>query len=164
MFPDSPLSIADGPPNGNHWTSQNSPWKSFHLIRTFNLPLFHEQTSLPLSPEGARLARCPFLFLLLLQFPCTVVFHFRLHYGRNIREIKGFGAGVCTCACYLIMSHVLRKKSVWDQSWMKDLDFSWRGKGKLKISLTEILIKFAKSRNWKFCSAEALPCNVNRVG
>lgn len=105
--------------------------------------LFHEQTSSPLAPEGARLAHCLFFFLL-LQCPCAVVFHFRLHYWRKIWEIKAFGAGVWRCACYLIMSQVLRKKSIWDQSWVKDLDFSWRGKGKLKISLTENSHKICK--------------------
>lgn len=95
-----------------------------------------------LPTEGARLGHFLFLILSSLWFSCTVVFHFRLHYWRKNWEIKGFADGARTCACYLIMSQVLRekKKSFWDQSCMKDLDFSWRGKReqkKKKISLPE---------------------------
>lgn len=87
-----------------------------------------------LPTEGARLGHFLFLILSSLWFPCTVVFHFRLHYWRKNWEIKGFADGARTCACYLIMSQVLRgkKKSFWDQSCMKDLDFSWRGKREQK--------------------------------
>lgn len=87
-----------------------------------------------LPTEGARLGCFLFLVLSSLQFPCTVVFHFRLHYWRKNWEIKGFADGARTCACYLIMSQVLRgkKKSFWDQSCMKDLDFSCRGKREQK--------------------------------
>lgn len=124
------LFITNGPRAGSPWTPKTSLWTGFHLIHILNLPC--ALSKLP-SPEGARLGHHLFLILSLLRFRCTVVFHFRLHYWRKSLEIKGFVDGVCTCSCYLIMSQVLRKKkSLWDQSWMKDLDFSWRGKREQK--------------------------------
>lgn len=164
MFSNFSLFTTNGPPAGRPWTPETSLRTGFHWIHTLNLPC--ALSKLP-SPEGARLGHLLFLILSLLRFRCTVVFHFRLHYWRKIWEIKGFADGVRTCACYLIMSQVLRKKKkkpLWDQSCMKDLDFSWRGKKEQKNQLAwKILIKFAKSWNWKFCSAEALPGGVKRL-
>lgn len=129
------------PPTGNHWISQSSPWKGFHLIHNIEFALVSPANFLT---SLSRRNWAGTFFLLSLQLLCTVVFHFRLHYWRKIWAIKGFGAGVCTCASYLIKSLVQRKKSLWDQSWMKDLDFSWRGKGELETSLTENSHKICK--------------------
>jgi hypothetical protein len=161
MFSNFSLFTTNGPPTGSSWTPETFLWTGFHLIHTLNLPC---AVSKPPSQGGARLEHPLFLILSLLQFHCTVVFHFRLHYWRKHWERKGFGDGVCTCACYLIMSQVLRKKSPFEiRAGWKILIFSWRGKRELKISSAwKILIKFAKSRNWKFCSAE-VPGGVNRV-
>lgn len=74
-----------------------------------------------------------------LPLPATVSLHSSFPFQPSLLK-KDLGnkrvwGCVCTCACYLIMSLVLRKKSLGDQSQMKDLDFSWRGKGGAKNQL-----------------------------
>lgn len=131
MFSNFSLFTTNGPPADSPWTPETSLRKGFHLIHRLNL---FRVLSKPPSPEEGRLGHLLFLILSSLRFPCTVVFHFRLYYWRKNWEIKGFAHGARTCACYLIMSQVLRgkKKSFWDQSCMKDLDFSWREKREQK--------------------------------
>lgn len=133
MFSNFSLFTTNGPPASSPWTPETFLRTGFHLIHRLNLfSVLSKPPSHRRSQAGA--FSIPHPLFSSLQFPCTVVFHFRLHYWRKNWEIKGFADGARTCACYLIMSQVLRgkKKSFWDQSCMKDLDFSCRGKREQK--------------------------------
>lgn len=123
--------MTNGPPAGSPWTPETFLRTGFHLIHRLNLFRVLSKPSHRRSQAGAFSIPHPLFAMVSLHssFPFQASL---LKKELGNKRVCGWCPHVCLLFNHVPSAEGKKKKSFWDQSCMKDLDFSWRGKREQK--------------------------------